>query len=997
MTDSQIEIIDVGELSLKEARAMVADLAAGLTLPPGLGEHLANQAREAPYVAVVALNLARRGELQPGYLRLDDGIRRQVLARYEDVLIGSPHGFDTDLVKRFLATVAALGTVDFTDADTQLVIGDFLGMKRTDVLRLAKALTEQGAFVTKEKVSRVIPEVLADQVLESEAIAFGSDTGFVSELWAAFGDSDDWRLLTNLASLEWRLTSQGLPSVIGPIWDQIREFIDVASLRTLQAFLGASADLAFSQPVRLMETLLRIRERLNYLTSNPSEVVEDELFVSVWGGRPIQVGDVEKTLPKLFADCARNDASLLEQALDEIWSLARTDNRPTNQFTEHPRRVIIDSLADIGNLADPSFPSRIVERVRLWLQTPGAASDAATPLFPLTALLAKEGSRVRLADRRTIQFEPFLVNAEWAHPIRDEIRSVLVEQGLADDIRRAAQAVKLLTDTLRSPHGQFGLVIDQEAVESWEADDLDTMTALEAIADGTAGHVVRRLIRRGIEWHARRAASPTVKKRAYRLLVQLDQLVDDDLAEILLPSHFTTVPSQRGVLAEAWGDPDSDLDGDSESAMRRMERDSAARRRQAVEVADSLWHTGLSEESLAQIAQTLDEIALALEDDRDGLAMLFQAVAVERRQYLPGLIERVEDAQHPVMDAQLHVLLVGLLMADRPAALVRLTSMGTAREAVRLAAARMYNSLESENRADLHDLREQGMRDASEPVCQEYLASMGPDLVASVASTANALMGQQAEPKTIERVLFDAWRIDEDWAAELSPDDAAQVIKLIVASDWTEWMAQHILVKLAPLHLALILDSLMGVDGLSETSRHSLDHELIEAFRMQPTVVADWLVSEIRAGTEAGTLDSILEIIGGESFSQSLGDAIATHIPDLNAEQTAELVRSLASSQTWAATSPALALAVLTNARNNGAEMQTEIEEQVSYGTRPHHWSGSNGVSDELNAALAANEQAAADETDPHLHTVFEQSAEVLRAMIERDRRDFEDDEDEDK
>jgi hypothetical protein len=70
------------------------------------------------------------------------------------------------------------------------------------------------------------------------------------------------------------------------------------------------------------------------------------------------------------------------------------------------------------------------------------------------------------------------------------------------------------------------------------------------------------------------------------------------------------------------------------------------------------------------------------------------------------------------------------------------------------------------------------------------------------------------------------------------------------------------------------------------------------------------------------------------------------------------------------------------------------IEEQVSYATRPQYWSGSNGVSDELNAALAANEQAAANETDPYLLALFEQSANDLRAIVEHDQRSFDEDED---
>lgn len=190
----------------------------------------------------------------------------------------------------------------------------------------------------------------------------------------------------------------------------------------------------------------------------------------------------------------------------------------------------------------------------------------------------------------------------------------------------------------------------------------------------------------------------------------------------------------------------------------------------------------------------------------------------------------------------------------------------------------MYESLEPEDRVGLHHLREQGLSDKSEQVRQEHLASMGNDLVVDVASTVDTLIRHQAHAKTIERVLVDAWRIEEEWLAELDRDDASQVIRLIIEGDWTEWIAQNDLVKLAPLHLGIILDSIKDAIDLRETSRHSIDHELRDAFRQQPTVVPDWLIREIQAGTKPETVDSILEIFGDASLSQPLGDAIAVHV-----------------------------------------------------------------------------------------------------------------------
>lgn len=47
-------------------------------------------------------------------------------------------------------------------------------------------------------------------------------------------------------------------------------------------------------------------------------------------------------------------------APDGPWSLYRDDPRPPNQYPNHAVRVIVDRLASIGDMLDPSFPPRIV-------------------------------------------------------------------------------------------------------------------------------------------------------------------------------------------------------------------------------------------------------------------------------------------------------------------------------------------------------------------------------------------------------------------------------------------------------------------------------------------------------------------------------------------------------------------------------------------------------------------------------------------------------------
>ena len=53
--------------------------------------------------------------------------------------------------------------------------------------------------MTRSGLTRVVPDVLADDLLEREAAVGGHATGFTEELWAAFGSTQGERLVITLA------------------------------------------------------------------------------------------------------------------------------------------------------------------------------------------------------------------------------------------------------------------------------------------------------------------------------------------------------------------------------------------------------------------------------------------------------------------------------------------------------------------------------------------------------------------------------------------------------------------------------------------------------------------------------------------------------------------------------------------------------------------------------------------------------------------------------
>ena len=523
---SQLVAIDVGELKISHARALVTSITDGLGVVAAAREYFAQQATHSPHVAVIAANLICRGELTAS-VRVDEGLREQVLARYEEFAASEVDGVPTVTVRRLLATYAALGPV--ADDGVRPAVAQFCQLTLVEMLRLCQSLHDRGVLVTRGGVTQVVPDVLADDLLETEAAVGPDVTGFAEELWAAFADTHAERLVASLGELDWRLTQRGGPSVFGPVWEAVRAELATADYDGLCNALGRFSALTATQPDALIEVLEEIRARLDgpadrrdgdrptatAQPQSPDAQASDEPLAR-WR-RPRTVDDVRHRMPELYGHCAVNAPDLLETALDALWDLRQQDTRPTNRHSAHAERVILDRLSKIGTLPDASFPARIVTWVKRRLEESSRDHDVATPLRILRPLLEKEGERHSLETPRKIVFDPFVVSATWARPIRDQIRAVLRQHASGSDLRRAAAAVDLLGEALHQPAGLFGRLVSDEEILRWESDDLATIHVLRHVADTTTSPVIRRLVRHELGWTAEHAVSIPLRHAALTL------------------------------------------------------------------------------------------------------------------------------------------------------------------------------------------------------------------------------------------------------------------------------------------------------------------------------------------------------------------------------------------------------------------------------------------------------------------------------------------------
>jgi len=255
-------VVPVDELARVEAERLVKELTEGMGLSFGLRSYLAGQAEHSPHVAIIATNLIKRGELTAS-LGVDDGLRQTVLNRYREVLAPDVDGVSGATTRKVLATYAAVGTVDSADRDLVQRIASFCELTVVDLARLIASLRDHGLLLVQGESLRVVPDVVADSVLEEQAAFENFDTGFASALWEAFGDGEhQHQLATTLGELDWRLSERGGPAVMDSIWAKIRERILVLPYGRLHDALSSYGQLAATQPRAMTKLLEDLRTRL---------------------------------------------------------------------------------------------------------------------------------------------------------------------------------------------------------------------------------------------------------------------------------------------------------------------------------------------------------------------------------------------------------------------------------------------------------------------------------------------------------------------------------------------------------------------------------------------------------------------------------------------------------------------------------------------------------------------------------------------------------------
>jgi hypothetical protein len=215
---------------------------------------------------------------------------------------------------------------------------------------------------------------------------------------------------------------------------------------------------------------------------------------------------------------------LLPEALDILWSLAQEDDRATNQFPEHPLRILAE-LAELRTGKPFEYLFAVIDRAKSWLDETGTSKIS--PFDVLEPMLAVEGSE-QVSSGLSLTFYAFGLTPESVRDVRARVIELAVEQAKTAGAVEAVRGVKALEHAIRGPHGMFGRQPSAEEADLWAHEFVPTIEQLGAIgSDPTRDPVVRIAVRRALAWHAEHGPDVTRPAAADALSGLHREFVDD--------------------------------------------------------------------------------------------------------------------------------------------------------------------------------------------------------------------------------------------------------------------------------------------------------------------------------------------------------------------------------------------------------------------------------------------------------------------------------------
>ncbi len=447
------EFPELKELSRSESRALAEQV-----LGPDYSNYaplLADIASNSPLVIVAGGRLLASGRIDPSTLTTNQDFRSTIFNHLlqEFDLRGPQFPIDPPLPLLYL--IAALGPVDMENPEFQTAAQEMFGKPIDDILSTVDQLALVGVITPRPNPVRIIPDVLADYLLEDHSVTPQNvSKKYADRVYQFFGAHSLKNLMRNFAELDWRrgrsieITLRLLDSIWADIHSRFRTGDEYVRHTILTEIAGA----AIYQPDHVI-ALVR------FAMNNPV-VLEPEDRGSIF-----RLGQehVVSAVPHLLEATAHHPDRRRE-SIDLLWELSHDKGKNGSGATSAEK--VLKHLSAWHRYGDPNLNfAMLLEAVRL-IRRPDALSTSFTPFALISQLLEREGEFNEWQDEKTMSFGGFGLNYAAVGPVRQNAIDFL-EFAIYQSDELAIKAIAQLESTLHNFLNRVGRPSTQHELD-WQ-------------------------------------------------------------------------------------------------------------------------------------------------------------------------------------------------------------------------------------------------------------------------------------------------------------------------------------------------------------------------------------------------------------------------------------------------------------------------------------------------------------------------------------------------
>lgn len=487
-----------------------------------LALQLAQVSQDTPLVTVVGGRLIAKGEILPDLLGNHEAFQHAVFDKFASECAGQlPAGGKSK--EELLHLLSAVQPVDERASAFDAAAPAFLGLRSDQIRRNVLALEETGIVIRTRGAARIVPDVLADYLLERASVGPNHYvTGYADAVFEAFHEGFLSNLLKNLAELDWRITQRDPQTrLLENIWSRLRETFRTRKAHGRRQMLMEMQKVAAFQPAA-------VHGLLQLAMDHPAETSYDYGF---------EVGDekVIRVVPELLAVTIHDPESSAD-AFRRLWLLSK--GGPEEETRNRARRALKEAIG-YKKYKSLSFNERVLSHVEALARDPSVYDGDFTPLDLLNTLLDREISHTERQGRAfTVSALP--IHHDNVSPLRTRALETITNCLESTSPRVAVEAVEALSHVLSEYHPGLRSEVTAEEQQWQDGERLRALAILSA-------RVERGSLALALVWRIRKVLFWVVERS--QLTDQVKRDAEQLRGRLVLPEDFDVFDS---LCADQW-------------------------------------------------------------------------------------------------------------------------------------------------------------------------------------------------------------------------------------------------------------------------------------------------------------------------------------------------------------------------------------------------------------------------------------------------------------